>query len=251
MDQIPLPFCSTNKRTLDCKGSKWVWLNQGPRSGLDKRQATLMLCIRAEGEQIVAPLLIFRGTGKRITQHEKSQYPSTIKVAWQRKAWADRVVCVNWLDDFIEVVRAETQEEVMLGMDQHGSQKVAEFQQKMANNDVFGVYTPTSCTDVVAPVDHHIGGSLKQKIGQYYDEEFGCSFEEFTSRLSDSQVRIWIARWVARAWEELKSEDAFIRKAFVHTGFLNARDGSENHLIQLHTKEQLAEEYDVDVFDEF
>ena len=44
------------------KGSKQVRVSQ-PSSGLDKRQATLQLCIRAEGQQNVKPVIVFRGKG--------------------------------------------------------------------------------------------------------------------------------------------------------------------------------------------
>ena len=48
VDQVPLPFVVEQDRTYDFSGSKQIWVSQ-PGSGLDKRQATLQLCIRAEG----------------------------------------------------------------------------------------------------------------------------------------------------------------------------------------------------------
>ena len=44
-----------------------LWILQ-PGSGLDKRQATLQLCIRAEGQQTVKPAIIFRGKGNISTE---------------------------------------------------------------------------------------------------------------------------------------------------------------------------------------
>ena len=41
-------------KTYEMKGSEQEWVSQ-PSSGLDKRQATLQLCIRAEGQQNVKP----------------------------------------------------------------------------------------------------------------------------------------------------------------------------------------------------
>ena len=40
VDQVPLPFASSDPRTLEFIGAKRVWIKQ-PGSGLDKRQATL------------------------------------------------------------------------------------------------------------------------------------------------------------------------------------------------------------------
>ena len=51
-----------------------VWVSQ-PSSGLDKRQATLQLCIRAEGEQNVKPDIVnvFRGK-ENVRADEKAEY---------------------------------------------------------------------------------------------------------------------------------------------------------------------------------
>ena len=54
VDQVPLPFVVEQDRTYELSGSKQVWVSQ-PSSGLDKRQATLQLWIRAEGRQTVQP----------------------------------------------------------------------------------------------------------------------------------------------------------------------------------------------------
>ena len=58
IDQVPLPFVVDQEKTYDVTGNKQVWVSQ-PSSGLDKRQATLQLCIRAEGDQDVKPAIVF------------------------------------------------------------------------------------------------------------------------------------------------------------------------------------------------
>lgn len=56
-------------RVIIC--SKYVFIG-----GLDKRQATIHLCIRAEGEQCVRAAIIFRGTGRRLSSEELAFYNS-------------------------------------------------------------------------------------------------------------------------------------------------------------------------------
>ena len=51
-DHVPLPFCINMKRSLNPKGEQ-CWIATVGASGLDKRQATIHLCIRAKGEQIM------------------------------------------------------------------------------------------------------------------------------------------------------------------------------------------------------
>jgi hypothetical protein len=62
MDQIPLPFVLASERSLNEIGQpNFILMPKG--SGLDKRQCSIQLCIRAEGRQLVRPMVIFRGTG--------------------------------------------------------------------------------------------------------------------------------------------------------------------------------------------
>ena len=63
-------------RTHDFSGSKQIWVSQ-PGSGLDKRQATLQLCMRAEGRQTVKPAIVFRGKGNVSTQ-KREKYDKTL-----------------------------------------------------------------------------------------------------------------------------------------------------------------------------
>ena len=53
IDQVPLPFVNEPYNMLDAKPLRVPQ----PSPGLDKQQATLQLCTRADGEQKVKPLL--------------------------------------------------------------------------------------------------------------------------------------------------------------------------------------------------
>ena len=235
MDQIPMPFVFSGKRTLHFKGAGGVPIRHPQGSGLEKRQCTLQLTIRAVGEQNIKPILIFRGTGTRIPNSERSLYPPNIRVLWQRRAWADRRIMMEWLDGFDEDLgrSAATRQEVMLGMDQHGSQLVSEFLEGMTDKNIYGVYTPVNCTDVVAPIDHHVGARMKNIIKKLYVRDFAANIDQWTYHLSASQRRVYIANWVSEAWDELKTDSSFFLSVFQSTGFCNAQDGSENHLIKL------------------
>jgi hypothetical protein len=160
-DQIPIPFVFGGTRSKNPRGEQCRIAQPG--SGLDKRQATLHLTIRAEGEQIVKPVLVFRGRGLRIPASEIVQYPDNIKVVWQPKAWVDSFMIEEMIEDFGEST-AELREEfgeVMLGMDRLSCQKSAESQQQLRDLGFFPVLTPADCTDVTAPIDHHVGTAIK------------------------------------------------------------------------------------------
>ena len=71
MDQVPLPFVVNQETIYDDKGSKRVWVSQ-PTSGLDKKKATLQLCIRGSGKRSVKPAIVFRGKGN-VAMDEKQK----------------------------------------------------------------------------------------------------------------------------------------------------------------------------------
>src|SRR5579862_6686145 len=79
MDQTPLPFDFNNGKTYENVGSKSVQA-KCTSSGLDKRQATVQLCIRADGINDVRPTIIFRGTGQRVKKAETRQYDKNVIV---------------------------------------------------------------------------------------------------------------------------------------------------------------------------
>lgn len=72
VDQTPLPFTFTEGSTYADKGDKSIWV-VGGASGLDKRQCTAQLTVFADGEPRVKPMMIFRGTGKRISLVERTR----------------------------------------------------------------------------------------------------------------------------------------------------------------------------------
>ena len=236
MDQIPLPFVFSSKRTLHLKGSSEVPIRHPHGSGLEKRQCTLQLCIRAEGPQNIRPLIIFRGQG-HVSADELAFYAGMtyITVLWQQKAWADRRVMMDWLGTFNEDIGGDpaTREEVMLGMDQHGSQMVDEFLEGMQESNIYGVYTPVNCTDVAAPIDHHVGARMKQKMKHLYVRDFAADMDAWCFGLSNAERRMKIAKWVSEAWAGLKEDGDFFKSVFQSTGFCNAMDGSEDHLVKV------------------
>ena len=87
MDHVPLKFLIDQASTYDTIGTKKVWILQ-PSSGLDKRQATLQLCIRADGDQNAKSALVFRGKGN-ITSLEKQSYNERVDVYFQQNSWMD------------------------------------------------------------------------------------------------------------------------------------------------------------------
>ena len=93
-----------------------------PSSGLDKRQATLKLCIGADGEQNVKPAFIFRGKG-RVATEEKEKYDKKVDVYFQQNAWMDEEINLQWVQGTLIPGIGNDKEEKILFADNVGFQK--------------------------------------------------------------------------------------------------------------------------------
>lgn len=71
LDETPLPFEYLNGRTYNCIGSKTVWVRE-TKSGWDKRQASLVLCIFADGINRIPPMIIFHGEGTVLPKNHQN-----------------------------------------------------------------------------------------------------------------------------------------------------------------------------------
>ena len=85
------------KRTYEqvqYKHTDEIWISQSG-DGLDKRQCTLQILTRADGEQ-PRIAIIFRGKGKKFREDEKADWHPGVDVYWQANACADTEVSVKW-----------------------------------------------------------------------------------------------------------------------------------------------------------
>lgn len=98
MDQTPLPFEYTDGRTYAKKGNKTIWVKE-QRSGWNKRQATLQLCLYADGKPHTPPLLMFKGQEGLNTaprRAELARFPRGIHVIFNKKAYANGENLKQW-----------------------------------------------------------------------------------------------------------------------------------------------------------
>ena len=99
MDQTPIAYEFLQGQCYDFKGAKTVWIKTH-RSGWDKRQATLMIYVSADGINRCKPLLIFKGQDRTKCSRIKkvmTQYDSGVVVQWDPKAYCNGKVMCRWL----------------------------------------------------------------------------------------------------------------------------------------------------------
>jgi hypothetical protein len=253
VDQVPLPFASDRTKTLNPRGAKSCRIAGVNTSGLEKRQATLQLWICALGKrQYIKPTIIFRGgrgpRSKVPWDQEKALYDSldNIRVAFQQNAWADEIFCQQEILQVAgDIADAGIAGEVLIGMDNHSAQRTPGMLALYTELGMVPVFTAANCTDCISPVDHHIGRYIQAHMGRSYDVEIEKRPDIWIATAEEQELddpacrgamarRMLMAQWLSAAWTELcANKSHMIDSAFVKTGFLVAKDGSEDHLIDI------------------
>ena len=232
VDQVPLPFVNERGTTYDTLGAKQVWVSQ-PSSGLDKRQATLQLCIRADGEQNVKPALIFRGKG-RVAMAEKGKYDKRVDVYFQQNAWMDEEINMQWVQGTLIPGIGKGSDEKVLFADNVGFQQSKEFHETCRDELNTIVYMlPENHTDKLQPIDAGCGRMMKLKIGAametWLEEE--DNLDKWQDNLLASDRRILMTQWAGKAWSELCSNQTFFKRLFEKTGCMITADGTDDFKI--------------------
>jgi hypothetical protein len=232
MDQIPLPFSLHSHRSLNPVGH-YCWLRELPKGGLDKRQATIQLTIRAGGPQDVDAVLIVNGTGLSVSREELEYYESlpNVKVVFQHKAWCDRKV-MRWWYNTCWKDKTGTRKR-MLVLDNLKTHIHSAIQKSFIKDNTLLVRPPPNCTDLVCPIDHHVGQWLKVRMRQRYTEKLHENWDlwrnaDTNDSLSSANRRMLLAGWLSEAWGDLQNDPEFIQRSFESTGMLIKSDMSNN-----------------------
>lgn len=240
VDQSPLPFVLYRGKTYEHfepgeSQTKKVWIAQ-PGSGLEKRQCSLQICLRPEGE---CPRLaiIFRGKG-RVTTEEKEAWSKDVDVFFQEKAWADTQFSLDWIKRTLEPV-VKDEGDFALFCDNLSAQQNEAFQQAIAERGGVVWYGPANATDLWQPIDAGPAQLLKVLIGQEQQKwlEDDANSEMWYGHekgITSKDRRILITHWCGKGYKKLLSGEYrdFLLKAWQKTGCLMTADGSDDDLVK-------------------
>ena len=277
VDQVPLPFAATSTRTIEFLGTQRVWIKQ-PGSGLDKRQATLQLIIRAEGKQ-PKPVLIFRGQkhyneGQEHWEKKRAEetelYDPDVEVLWQAKSWADTDTCVEWAKGaFKDFVKDEIEGPHLLVVDNLSAQTKDVFVEAIKSSSPEASklrFGPAGATHLWQPVDHHIGARYKFLMSEAY-HTFMINRGD-AGELTPAQRRVLLTKWAGEAYRKLEQdreqceqacaaksnpdikERSLFYRAFVRTGCLIDIKGEYEEHIRVHADLPAGKEFFETVFEE-
>ena len=240
VDQTPMPFVVNTKRTyeeLQKNHEEKIWISQ-PGSGLDKRQCTVQMLTRADGEQ-PRIAIIFRGTGKSIREDEKASWHPGVDVYWQPSAWADTAFSLKWAENTL-AHSVNDLNRFVLFLDNLPAQETNDFKNAVASLNGVVWFGLKNATDLWQVVDAGLGQMLKVLVARehqiWLDQEenaerwYGNNSEPFGAM----ERRILITHWVGEAWKALcgPNYDHFRRRCWEKTGCLMTADGSHDEKIK-------------------
>jgi hypothetical protein len=239
MDQTPIAFEFLQGCTYDTKGVKTVWIKE-QRSGWDRRQATLQVCVYADGIQRCRPLLIFHGhpVGDSRRRAEEKLYDKGVAVAFNDTAWADASNLKDWVKKQYAVGSAfltREHEPRLLSLDAFAPQMTAAVRDEFKKLNCETSYIPGGCTGFVQVLDVALNKMIKDMVAQaaedHYDQHT-TSYEE--GKFTVGERRVLLTKWVAVAWKRLHEEKKdVIIKTFRQVGLSLNPDGSEDHELKI------------------
>ncbi len=241
MDQSPVNLSPTMGDTYERKGVDVVGITE--KSSSDHRYATLTILLRLEdGVEQPFPSIIFKGTGKRISDEERAAYAPDVFVQFQAKAWTDSVTLEAWQNKFISFLKEDAhdgQVNAILFLDNLRAQTLDGFEKKFATSGVKCWYFPPNCTDIIQPVDRHVAVHIKKLMGKGLERRLveDRTFARDWLGAQDGTYPAWkcrvlMTKLLSEAWKEFCSKKSF-RELGLQTGCVMPKKGVDRASLSL------------------
>lgn len=234
MDQTPLPFEYLSGRTYSLRGDKTIWA-KATKSGWDKRQATLMLAVFADGICRIKPVIIFHGTEDETQQNiyygkEKQHYDNRVIVWFNQTAYTNEQVMLKWILTFLVPALNRNQDPIapngtpstadnlnsncnpsLIALDAAQFHKTTAVLECLRSYDIKPSMIPGGCTSLIQPLDVSINGPFKNILRDILDEEMdrlgqaALDCFDIGTENAKRDRRILMTKAVARAWEKVST----------------------------------------------
>lgn len=187
LDETPIPFEYLTGQTYNSIGEKTVWVKES-RSGWDKRQASLVLCIFADGFNRIPPMIIFHGQGKRLGSEPEKYHPGVI-VEFNDTAYMTEILFIKYIEKYL--LPALNGKPSLFAMDLCTSYKTPAVLDLLRSNQITPSLIPAGCTSLVQPLDVSINKPLKEYVRSLTDEAIrDCESVETFEKWTVSNRRV-------------------------------------------------------------
>lgn len=240
LDETPLPFEYLNGRTYDIVGSKTIWVKE-TRSGWDKRQASLVLCIFADGINRIPPMIIFHGKGSNTKpfQEEQKRYHPGVIVEFNETAYMNDALFLKYIELYLIPVLGGRPS--LFALDMCTSHKTPAVLDTLRKQKIIPSLIPAGCTSLVQPLDVSINKPLKEHIRSFTEEAIqDCESAEEFERWTVGDRRVLTTCAVGDAWYQFAVEkQEIIKRVFRKVGLSLPIDGSADHELDVKGFEKL------------
>ncbi|KAI1818915.1 DDE superfamily endonuclease-domain-containing protein [Xylaria intraflava] len=243
LDETPLPFEFLEGYTYEHTGSKSVNA-KSIRSGWDKRQATLVLSIVADGStpEELKPIVIFHGKGN-VVATEGHRYHPGVTVRFNEKAYNNEGLLEEWIKT--SLASYTRKKNSLLVIDAAAFHKTAGIKAALAENNVVSALVPPGLTAYLQPLDVGFNGPFKKWLKEETDLYIDRLEEEnqLPERWSIGERRVMATIVVGEAWKRASTPEnqAMVRGLFQKTGISIHPSGKEDHLIHIKGLESIAD----------
>lgn len=224
--ETPIPFEYLAGHTYNNIGEKTVWVKDS-RSGWDQCQASLVLCIFADGFNKIPPMIIFHGQDKRLGSEPEKYHPGVI-VEFNDTAYVTEILFIKYIEKYL--LPALNGKPSLFAMDLCKSHKTPAVLDLLRLNQIKPSLIPAGYTSLVQPLDVSINKPLKEYVCSLTDEVIrDCESVETFEKWTVSHRRILTTWTVGDALYLFAVEkDELIRRVFQKVGLSLAADGSED-----------------------
>jgi hypothetical protein len=248
MDQTPLPFENLDGKTYAKKGEQTIRLKEH-RSGWNKRQCTLQLCVHADGIPRTKPLIMFKGSEKGDSRRriEEKRYASDVNVIFNPKAYANTQNLKGWVKNQFKwgtPFSPSDMEPRLLVLDAFEPHKKSKKQEEKEVDSLVDEFKklnttisviPGGCTGYIQPLDVSINKIIKNIIKQCEEDHYDTNPDEYAeSKYNPGDRRVLVTHWVSKAWKILHEQhkDTIIN-TFRNLGLSLNPDGSEDSELKI------------------
>ncbi|KAI1818975.1 DDE superfamily endonuclease-domain-containing protein [Xylaria intraflava] len=235
LDETPMPFEFLNGYTYDHKGARSVE-GKSDRSGWDKRQATLILLILADGsyKAELRPVIIFHGEGNAKSK-EEDRYHSQVIVKFNTKAYNNADLLADWIDNNLGAYTK--QRDSLLVMDVAAFHKTEAIKEAIKRNKITTALIPPGLTAFIQPLDVGFNGPFKKWLDEEI-ETYQDNLEKqnrMPTKWSISDRRVMITHVVGNAWMRAFQPEnkAMVASLFIKTGISIHPDGRDDTSISI------------------
>jgi len=205
MDQTPVYFSMSSKRTLEVIREKTIHIRTSTNTN-DTKRVTVAVTIVADGTLLPSTLVFEGKPDGRIAKKEFSTYPKTHFYKCQEAAWMDEEVMIAWVNKVLAPYIAAALDHVVpilviLNMYRcHMMPSVVQMIQELGMEEV--QHIPGGCTSLCQPVDVGFNKPFKDRMRRQWMK--WMINKGVVHGTTSPPAKLDAAKWVHNAMLEMK-----------------------------------------------